>query len=242
MQPKRRPRLSYANVTSTLALMVALGGTSYAAIHLPKNSVGSKQIKNGAVRSSDLGKNAVTNSKVAKNAITNSKLANNAVTSSKLADNAVTTTKIADNAVTAGKLAPASVTQSTVSPGSLTAQSFACAPGDEGLDNRRECFFAVPASGDTWSQAVALCRARGNTPATLASPAEVAAAAALGGSPFTTGTFWTSQIASGAPVFANSTAYAAEVLNGSIVGLLANQVTATTIPKAACVYHAADET
>ena len=41
---------SPALVISLLALFVALGGTSYAAITaLPKNSVGTKQIKNGAV-------------------------------------------------------------------------------------------------------------------------------------------------------------------------------------------------
>ena len=45
-----RGRLSYANVTATLALFIALGGTSYAAITLPRNSVGAKQIRAGAVR------------------------------------------------------------------------------------------------------------------------------------------------------------------------------------------------
>ncbi len=41
---------SPALVISLIALFVALGGTSYAAINsLPKNSVGTKQIKNGAV-------------------------------------------------------------------------------------------------------------------------------------------------------------------------------------------------
>lgn len=38
-----------------MALTIALGGTSYAAIKLPANSVGSKQIKASAVRSSELG-------------------------------------------------------------------------------------------------------------------------------------------------------------------------------------------
>ena len=38
-------RLTYANVTATLALVIALGGTSYAAIKLPKNSVTSVQVK-----------------------------------------------------------------------------------------------------------------------------------------------------------------------------------------------------
>ena len=42
----------YANVASTLALVIALGGTSYAAVALPKNSVGSKQLKAEAVTSS----------------------------------------------------------------------------------------------------------------------------------------------------------------------------------------------
>ena len=44
-----RPRLTYANVASSLALFVALGGTSYAVTKLPKNSVGTPQLKSGAV-------------------------------------------------------------------------------------------------------------------------------------------------------------------------------------------------
>ena len=48
------PRPSYANVTATLALVIALGGTGYAAVNLPKNSVGSKQIQNSSVKSADV--------------------------------------------------------------------------------------------------------------------------------------------------------------------------------------------
>jgi hypothetical protein len=44
----------YANVASTLALVVALGGTSYAAVAIPKNSVGSKQIIDSSVKSRDV--------------------------------------------------------------------------------------------------------------------------------------------------------------------------------------------
>jgi hypothetical protein len=54
----------YANVTATLALIVALGGTSYAAIRLPANSVGAKQLKRHAVTSSKLNASAVTSSTV----------------------------------------------------------------------------------------------------------------------------------------------------------------------------------
>lgn len=38
-----------ANAVAYLALFVALGGTSYAAVSLPANSVGTPQIRNGAV-------------------------------------------------------------------------------------------------------------------------------------------------------------------------------------------------
>jgi len=37
-------RVSYANVVATLALFVALGGASYAAVEVPANSVGVRQI------------------------------------------------------------------------------------------------------------------------------------------------------------------------------------------------------
>ena len=48
----RRPKhLTFANIVACLALFVALGGASYAAIRLPKNSVGAKQIKANAVNS-----------------------------------------------------------------------------------------------------------------------------------------------------------------------------------------------
>ncbi len=47
-----------------LALFIALGGTSYAAVTLPANSVGKKQIKKNAVTSAKIRKNAVTSVKV----------------------------------------------------------------------------------------------------------------------------------------------------------------------------------
>lgn len=47
----RIARGSYANVTASVALLVALGGTSYAAAELAKNSVGAKQLQANAVSS-----------------------------------------------------------------------------------------------------------------------------------------------------------------------------------------------
>jgi hypothetical protein len=47
-----------------LALFLAIGGTSYAAVKLPTNSVATKQIKNGQVKAADLSKDAITSAKV----------------------------------------------------------------------------------------------------------------------------------------------------------------------------------
>jgi hypothetical protein len=52
MLSKFTSRFTYANVMATIAVFVALGGGAYAALKLPKNSVGSAQIKANAVNSS----------------------------------------------------------------------------------------------------------------------------------------------------------------------------------------------
>jgi len=58
------PRLTYANVVASLALFIALGGTSYAVSTLGKNSVKSENIGKEQVKASDIAKNAVTSPKV----------------------------------------------------------------------------------------------------------------------------------------------------------------------------------
>jgi hypothetical protein len=59
----RRP--SPAIVVAVIALVVALGGTSFAALALKRNSVSSLHIKNGQVKGVDLARNSVSTSKVA---------------------------------------------------------------------------------------------------------------------------------------------------------------------------------
>jgi hypothetical protein len=58
------------NAVAYVALFVALGGTSWAAVQLPRNSVGTGQLKRGAVASSDLRANAVTSQKVRDGSLT----------------------------------------------------------------------------------------------------------------------------------------------------------------------------
>jgi hypothetical protein len=59
MARRIRSSISFANVIAMLALFVALGGASYAAVALPANSVGSQQIRRGGVASSDIRNNNV---------------------------------------------------------------------------------------------------------------------------------------------------------------------------------------
>ena len=57
---KRRLRApGPALVISLLALLVALGGTTYAATSLPRNSVGTAQLKNGAVTKTKISKKTI---------------------------------------------------------------------------------------------------------------------------------------------------------------------------------------
>ena len=51
MLARIRSGLTYANVMATFAVFLALGGGAYAAFKLPRNSVGTKQIKKNAVTS-----------------------------------------------------------------------------------------------------------------------------------------------------------------------------------------------
>jgi hypothetical protein len=51
-------------VTATLALFLALGGGAYAAIHLPRNSVGTKQLKKGAVTAAKVRNGSLTGTQI----------------------------------------------------------------------------------------------------------------------------------------------------------------------------------
>jgi collagen triple helix repeat protein len=53
-----RRHLTYANVAATLALFLALGGAAYAATQLPRNSVGTGQLKAEAVTAGKIAKKA----------------------------------------------------------------------------------------------------------------------------------------------------------------------------------------
>jgi hypothetical protein len=58
-------KVTYANVMATIAVFIALGGVGYAAVKLPKNSVGAKQIKNNSITGAKIKDGAVTGEKIA---------------------------------------------------------------------------------------------------------------------------------------------------------------------------------
>ena len=71
MRRRSASPLTYANVMSTAAAFIALGGVSWAAVTLPKNSVGRAQLK----------KNSVTTAKIKNGTITKADLAAGVATS-----------------------------------------------------------------------------------------------------------------------------------------------------------------
>jgi hypothetical protein len=60
-----RKQLNFANVIAMIALFVALGGSSYAAVKIKKNSVTSRAIKNNAVTSADIKNRTIRSTDIA---------------------------------------------------------------------------------------------------------------------------------------------------------------------------------
>jgi hypothetical protein len=113
------PKLNYANVIATIALFVALGGAAVAA-GLPKNSVGTKQLKRGAVKTVDLRRGAVTSGKIRPEAVTAGKIAPKAVVAGKLGANAVLPGNLGNGIISAAKLSDGAVIASKIRNGVIT--------------------------------------------------------------------------------------------------------------------------
>lgn len=88
-----RMRLTYANVMSSIAVFLVLGGaTAFAA-----TKIGANQLKANSVKTGKIVKEAVTAGKIKNSAVTTNKLANNAVTTAKIGNDAVTGEKVAES-------------------------------------------------------------------------------------------------------------------------------------------------
>jgi hypothetical protein len=114
-----RSHLSFANAISVIALFVALGGTTYAAVTLPRNTVGPKQIKKNAVRASEINRSAVGASELRSNAVASGDIADNGVGGPDLSDNSVGAGELSDNSVGSGEVTNGSLVEADLAPGLL---------------------------------------------------------------------------------------------------------------------------
>jgi hypothetical protein len=82
-----RNRLTYANVMSTIAVVLTLGGaTAMAAVVLGPNSVGTKQLKKDAVTAAKIKAGAVTSGKIGAGAVGGAELSDRGVATGKLGE------------------------------------------------------------------------------------------------------------------------------------------------------------
>jgi hypothetical protein len=100
-----RKRLTYANVMSSIAVFLILGGATAVAA----KKIGSNEIKGNSITTGKIKKNAITASKIKKNAITNVKIKGGAVTAAKIAAGNVGTVQLANGAVNSEKISPNAV-------------------------------------------------------------------------------------------------------------------------------------
>lgn len=103
-----RKRLTYANVMSSLAVFLVLGGATALAAGLGKNTVGTKQIKNNAVTTAKIKNGAVTGAKVKNDSLTGTQINSSTlgkVPSATNADHAASASAVTEGAVTPAGLA-----------------------------------------------------------------------------------------------------------------------------------------
>jgi hypothetical protein len=114
-----RERLTFANVTATGALFVALGGTSYAAITLPDNSVGTRQIRTGGVGKSEIQTGGVGQSEIRSGAVGKGEIKTGGVGASELHTDSVRRSEIKTGAVGPEEIAKDAVTADQIKDGSV---------------------------------------------------------------------------------------------------------------------------
>ena len=118
-----------------VALVVALGGTTYAAVRIgtkqiKNNAITSVKIRNGQVKNVDLARNSVVTAKILAGAVSglqirdgsvgNSDLANDSVTGAKVRGGAVGNSDLANGAVTAAKIRAGNVGNTELATDAVT--------------------------------------------------------------------------------------------------------------------------
>ena len=124
-----RPRLSYANVVSTLCLVLVVGGgVAYAA-----NTVGSEDIINGQVKSVDIGTGQVQSADVRNDNLTSEDVQDNSLNTNDVGPNSLFGSDIFDGTLTSSDIGTSAVASSEVANGSLVSADIA----SHGIDQSR---------------------------------------------------------------------------------------------------------
>ena len=111
-----RPRLSYANVVSTVCLFLVVGGgAAYAA-----NTIGSDDIINGQVKSADIGTGQVRSIDVGNDNLTGGDVQDNSLTTNDVASGSLFGSDIFDGTLTSSDIGTAAVASSEIANGSIT--------------------------------------------------------------------------------------------------------------------------
>jgi hypothetical protein len=120
---------------AVVALVVALGGTSYAVVRvgtkqIKNNAITSAKIRNGQVKSVDLARNSVVTAKILASAVSglqirdasvgNADLGNDSVSGAKVRGGAIANSDLANDAVTGAKIRAGNVGESDLATDSVT--------------------------------------------------------------------------------------------------------------------------
>lgn len=143
---KSIPRPSPATAIACIALFVALGGTGYAAIVLPQNSVGTKQLKPGAVTSQDIRDNTIRSGDVRNNTLLGRDIRADTLGRREIKESTLGTVPRANAAETLGGVTAAQL--KVTCPSGTTAAS-------------ATCIETSPRPAESWGQANTTCALSG---------------------------------------------------------------------------------
>lgn len=123
-----RQRLTYANVMSSIAVFLVLGGaTAFAA-----TKIGANELKANSIKTGKIVKEAVTTSKVKNGAVTTAKIADKAITGAKLDTTSLGTVPNATNAVNAVNAQKAATAQNAATVNGQSVAKFATEVAEDG--------------------------------------------------------------------------------------------------------------
>jgi hypothetical protein len=129
-----RPRITFANVVSVIALFVALGGTAIATHPGGQNTISTADIMNGEVKVADIGQGAVATDEIANGQVKAADIGDGEVRSADIGAGQVAADELAANSVGAAKIADGAVRTEELQNGQVEAEDLApgVAPGASG--------------------------------------------------------------------------------------------------------------